>query len=172
MCIDWNRRRSKLFDSWLNSLHPLLKFTLAYSIHGTIYVDLFVSTGAHNSLKTKIYSKPCDSHAYLLPSSAHPAHISKNIPIGVIKRVRRNCTDETDYKIASEQYCQYLRNRDYNEDLLEEAKTLANEADRDTLIGLNINETKSPQNKFPLIIKFNHRLQPMAKFIRENMHIL
>lgn len=188
-CISlWNRLRDdiycawtgteeelKLFDKWLNELHPRLKFTLEYSTEGTIFLDLFVSTGTDNCLKTKIYSKPCDSHAYLLPTSCHPAHICKNIPIGVMKRLRRNCSDDTDFKSATIEYSQYLKDRQYNESVIQEAIKSAKDCTREDLIGINRNgqnSSNSSNNKYPLVIKFNQKLPPMAKIIRDNLHVL
>ena len=38
-------------------------------------------------LYLKPYSKPCDSHSYLVPSSCHPLHTIKNIPYGTAHNV-------------------------------------------------------------------------------------
>lgn len=161
-----------LFDSWLNNLNTRLNFTLEHSTNGTVFLDFFVSTGAQNCIKTQIYSKPCDSHAYLLPTSCHPTHICKNIPSGVMKRVCRNCTEKTDSLEAMEKFGHYLRDRQYSEETIQEAKTKALETPRDKLIGLTKSKSSKSSRKYPLIIKFNQRLPPMSKFIKQNLHIL
>ena len=40
-----------------------------------------------------MYSKKTDTHQYLSPNSCHPKNQTRNIPIGVADRIRRNCSD-------------------------------------------------------------------------------
>ncbi len=134
----WTGSASELqqFDLWMNGLNSRLNFTLEQSTESVVFLDLRVSTDENNLIKTFIYSKPCDSHAYMLPSSCHPAHICKNIPKGVMKRVKRNCTNDIDCQAAFREYGQYLRNRDYSEGSIQEAISQAAETSRDTLLGI------------------------------------
>ena len=62
-----------------NNLYPTIKFIHCISPEKVN----FFSTTVHlvdNSLETKIYTKPTDTHQYLFPSSCHPHHIIKDIP--------------------------------------------------------------------------------------------
>ena len=70
-CI-WNGSEEQLlsFDSWLNNLHPRLKFTKEYSTLSIVFVDLSLTISGTQVI-TGMYSKPCDTHAYLMPSIAH-----------------------------------------------------------------------------------------------------
>ena len=76
-----------LFHDWLNTLNPKLRFTIKYSKESIEYLDVTVRL-VDSKITTAMYSKPSDSHAYLLPSSNNPTHICKNIPNSVMKRVR------------------------------------------------------------------------------------
>ena len=53
-----------LFENWINSIHPSLKFTFKRSIEGVEFLDLFVYT-SNNRIHTKMYSKQSDTHSYL-----------------------------------------------------------------------------------------------------------
>ena len=108
------------FDMWLNQLDPHLKFTLEYSSESTAFLDLTVST-VGKCIETKMHSKSSDSHAYLLPTSCHPSHICRNIPKGVMKRIKRNCTSEVECESAFEEYKQYLCSREYSGEIVDEA---------------------------------------------------
>ena len=76
-----------LFHEWLNTLNPKLRFTINFSKESIEYLDVTVRL-VDNNITTAMYSKPSDTHAYLLPTSNHPTHICKNIPNSVMKRVR------------------------------------------------------------------------------------
>ena len=118
-------------------------------------------------------SKASDSHAYLMPTSCHPAHICKNIPKGVMKRIKRNCSNVTDCESMYSDYSQYLYSRGYSEDIVGYAISQARETPREDLLGISGYSTpESTIRKYPLIMKFNPMLPPIAKYIRENLHIL
>lgn len=160
------------FDRWLNELDHHLKFTLEHSVESTVFLDLRVST-AGKCIETSMYSKSSDSHAYLMPTSCHPTHICKNIPKGVMKRVKRNCSNEVACELAFEEYKQYLSTRGYSGDLIDGAIGQARGTSRESLLGISVSEApKSSSRKYPLIMKFNPRLPPMSKFVRENLHVL
>ena len=162
-----------LFNDWLNRLQPKLKFTMESSQDSVVFLDLKVSV-VNRKISTSMYSKSSDTHAYLLPSSRHPTHICKNIPKGVMKRVRRNCSDDIIRTETYQEYKQYLLEREYNVDLIEEAIAEAEQVSRLELMG--VTDENNPQEhtsrKIPLIMKFNPRLPFMSKFIRENLHVL
>ena len=69
---------AKEVDEYLNNCDPDLKFVMnpkEPSTEAVEYLDLSIFTDAQNKIATKIYSKSCDPHAYLLPTSCHPTHI-------------------------------------------------------------------------------------------------
>ena len=161
------------FDRWLNGLDPHLKFTLvASSIDDISFLDLSLCI-VDKIIHTKIHSKLCDTHAYLLPSSCHPSHVCKNIPKGVMQRVKRNCSDQASLTLAYKEYTEHLQVRNYSDEIIQEAIDRAESTPRNKLMGLSeVESRKSTNQKFPLIIKFNPRLPPMSKYINEHLHIL
>ena len=183
---DWSRFRDDImcmwkgsvdelmeFNSWINSLHPRLKFTMEYSTSTIVFLDLRISTGGPIVL-TQMYSKNSDTHAYLMPTSCHPAHVCRNIPKGVMKRVRRNCTEEETCEEGFLEYKQHLLNRGYDSSLIDQAIQDARATPREQLLGIVEKEKMftNPNNQYPLVMKFNPRLPPMSKFIHQHMHVL
>ncbi|NRB82112.1 MAG: GIY-YIG nuclease family protein, partial [Saccharospirillaceae bacterium] len=171
----WLGSKSELFqfDEWLNNLDPHLFFTIEVNENNIItFLDLELSI-VDNKICTKITSKACDSHSYLLPSSCHPSHICRNIPKGIMQRVKRNCSDESSRAESYKQYASYLRSRYYGEGVIQEAISLAEATPIEKLLGMvEKDATKSSSRKYPLVIKFNPKLPPMAKYMREHAHIL
>jgi len=182
---DWSRFRDDImcmwkgsveelqeFHTWINNLHPRLKFTMEYSTSSIVFLDLRVSTGGPMVL-TQMYSKSSDTHAYLMPESCHPTHVCRNIPKGVMKRVKRNCTEESTCEEGFLEYKQHLLNRGYDSSLVDQAIQDARATPRDQLLGMVENDTSLPAKKqFPLVMKFNPRLPPMSRFIHQHLHVL
>ena len=184
-CIDdWSRFRDDIacmwlgteqelldFHAWLNTLHP--RFTMEHSKTSIVFLDLRLSA-VGPMIMTSMYSKSSDTHAYLMPTSCHPSHVCRNIPKGVMKRVKRNCTEETTCQEGYAEYREYLVHRGYNEDLIDRAIEEADSTSRWKLIGLEQKEesTSVPPRQFPLVMKFNPRLPPMSKFVNKHKHVL
>ena len=57
------------FVTYLNQTHKTIKFTAETSTTQVNYLDVTVTTNGNNKLTTSLYTKPTDSHNYLLYSS-------------------------------------------------------------------------------------------------------
>ena len=60
-----------------------------------------------------MHYKPTDSHSYLLHSLSHPAHVMNSIPYSQFLRLRRLCSDDTDFSEKAEEMCQFFKTRGY-----------------------------------------------------------
>ena len=64
-------------------------------------------------LKTKIFSKPKDKHEYLDVRSSHQEAVFRSISRTVVNRVRRNCTDDSEFVRAKSEYSNYVLRAGY-----------------------------------------------------------
>ena len=64
---------------------------------GPSYANLTYFTIKGNGLCISVYHKPTDSHSYLLYSSSHPSHVKNSIPFSQFLRLRRLCSDDSDF---------------------------------------------------------------------------
>jgi hypothetical protein len=80
-----------------------------------IFLDLRIS---FDSILGKfifsLYIKPTNTFSYLLPTSNHPKHIFRNIPVSLFKRIRRICSSFLDYLHFSRILFVQLLKRGYN----------------------------------------------------------
>ena len=56
-----------------------------------------------NGLCTSVHYKPTDSYSYLLYSSSHPSHVKNSIPYSQFLRLRRLCSEDSDFSLKSEE---------------------------------------------------------------------
>ena len=108
--ISSSREELNCFITSVNSFHPALKYT--WEISETSLASLVIKVSINgNGLRTSVLYKPTDSHNYLLHSSSHPSHVKNSIPY--ISRLRRLCSDDSDFSNKSQEMCQFFERRGY-----------------------------------------------------------
>ena len=105
----WNGSLEELrvFTSYLSSICPSIKFNVQYSCYQLEFLDVLVKK-ENGFLETTVYSKKTDGHMYLLPSFFHFHTVSENIPYGVVLRLKRICSNETEFNMKSGEYQNHL----------------------------------------------------------------
>ena len=85
--------RSALTEN-LNEFHPhIIKFTATYDQEKKTvpFLDMQVSIDKDGFIQTDLFTKDTTRcQQYLLPSSCHPGHITKNIPFSLAKKAFEN----------------------------------------------------------------------------------
>ena len=85
-----------------NSFRPTINFTAEVSNEEHIFLDT-KSCLVDGRIVVDLYTKPTDTHQYLIPLSCHPKHCSKNIPYSLALRLRRICTDSETFALRSKE---------------------------------------------------------------------
>ena len=106
--ISSSREELDQFITSVNSFHPALKYTWEISETSLAFLDIKVSVG-DNVLCTSVHYKPTDSQSYLLYSSSHPSNVKNSIPYSQFLRLRRLCSDDSDFSSKSEEMCPFFR---------------------------------------------------------------
>ena len=121
------------FQTSLNQSHPSIKFTFETSETEVTFLDTYILL--HNGrLHTEIFTKPTDSHAYLLPTSCHPKHTFRSIPYSQALRVRRICSNPEDESHHLNELRSHFKERNYDPKITEDAITRAREKPRSELL--------------------------------------
>ena len=110
--ISSSREELNRFITSVNSFLPALKYTWEISETSLAFLDIKVSING-NGLRTSVHYKPTDSHSYLLHSSSHPSHVKNSIPYSQFLRLRRLCSDDSDFSNKSQEMCQFFEKRGY-----------------------------------------------------------
>ena len=95
-----------------NSSHPSIKFTTKISFNSLPFLDVLVSV-TETGIKTSLYKKPTDRPTYLMYCNFHPHHIKSSIVFSQLLRLKRICSDVSDYEHEVKVLTQSLLSRGY-----------------------------------------------------------
>jgi len=84
-----------------------------YAARSVNYLDMQVFIDKDGFIRTDLYKKENLKISYLLPSSAHPGHISKNIPYSLAYRLLRICWSEDLFESRLLELSEALQDRGY-----------------------------------------------------------
>eukprot|EP00058_Branchiostoma_floridae_P012378 XP_002597866.1 hypothetical protein BRAFLDRAFT_105473 [Branchiostoma floridae] len=111
-----------------------------------------------------------DKHQYLLRNSSHPKHCKQGIPYGQFLRLRRICSSTPRFKEKAAEFRQHFQQRGYEEALLDDAITRAQERPREDT--LKEKGPTPPQERTVLVTTYSPHLPPLQTIIRKYWHLL
>ena len=167
-----------IFVNHLNSSHNTIKFTAETSTSHVNFLDITVSLNEHYELITSLYTKPTDSHNYLLYSSEHPRHLLRGIPYSQFLRVRRICSNIIDFRQHALVLATHFIRRGYPKHLVKAALIRAELQDRNSILNKQRDKTtpKTPETdkeqSFYLVVTHNPKNPPVRDLISENWPLL
>ena len=131
----WQHGQAELdtFVRLLNTRVETIKFTHEISLETLSFLDVSVRINKGN-LETGLYTKPTDTHDYLLYSSSHPQRCKDSIPYSQFLRIRRLCSSIKEYERNVMKLSLHFLRREYPEELLLEAALKVRGLDRQELL--------------------------------------
>ena len=100
------------FVEFANNFNSAIKFTYEISNQSISFLDILIQL-RNGSLTTSVYYKATASHAYLDYRSSHPLGTRNSIPYSQFLRLRRLCSDETDFRTQAKLMASKFINRHY-----------------------------------------------------------
>ena len=139
----WTHGEEKLmsFINHLNNSHETIKFASEQSRDRISVLDVQVSVGEGGVLSTDLFCKPTDTHQYLHKKSCHPWHTKKAIPYCQALRFRRICSEDRQFQERVGELAGWLKDRGYEESLVNEQIDRVRRLDRATLLAKAENRT-------------------------------
>ena len=130
--MKWIHGREALeaFLETANSFHSTIRFT------AEVFNDKHVFLGtmphlADDKVVVDLYSKPTDSHQYVLPTSCHPAYCSNNIPYSPALRIR---SDDEAVEKRLKDLSEHLNKRCYQKEVIDQAIETIKHMDRQNIL--------------------------------------
>ena len=178
----WYRYIDDIFFIWTHGREELNKF-LQYANnnrHGMIFETTEESISTEQVpfldvlvifrdgiLHTDLYTKPTDKFQYLNFKSCHPFHQKSNLPYALALRIRRICSDATNFQ----QHCQtlkhHLRMRGYKLGLIKEGiRKAAAHTREEVLRPKNVNGA-NPDDRVIFSTTYNPIVPDLKKKLKE-----
>ena len=124
----WRRFVDDIIGVWKGGKEDFLKFIEVCNNHEerikvtyeicekeAVFLDVKVTKREDGTLKTELYIKLTDRTRYLHKNSDHPRHVKEGIAKGQARRLRRLCSEDTDYWKYAENTKKKLISRGYGE---------------------------------------------------------
>ncbi len=107
----------KQYEQYLNTLIPDIKITLEHNTQEIPFLDALIYKH-NNTLQTRPYFKPTDTHQLLHTDSYHPSHTFKGLLKSQLIRFKRLSSTQADYYMACKILFSSLKHRGYAHYLL------------------------------------------------------
>ena len=169
----------------LNTLHPTIKFTATYTCPFSCDIEGPHDCFCHQSrsinfldttvtikkgkLVTDLYKKPTDRCQYLLPSSAHPSFVSKNIPYSLALRIVRICSEPETLDRRLSELKQMLLGRDYRPGVINSAIERAKLIPRTKALE---KIKKKPTDRVTFVMDFAPQLPSISGIIQSGWRVM
>ena len=170
--MKWLHGRDNL-DTFLqeaNSFHSTIQFTAEVSNDKHVFLDT-QSRLDEDRISTDLYTKPTDTHQYLLPTSCHPKHCCKNIPYSLALRLRRICSDSNTFELRAKELTNQLHRRGYLKQDIASAIDKARQRSRDALLSYR---PKSAEvgTILPFVLTYHPDLPKVRDIVDKNWSII
>jgi hypothetical protein len=167
----WTGTEKELEDFiiYINSIHTTIKFTANYNFEtkSVPFLDTLITIN-EGKIISDLYIKPTHSPQYLLPSSTHPPHCTKNIPYSLGYRILRICSEKNLFQKRLLELKQMLITRDYKEKIINEAfQRLKNISRAEDLKRVSSNKSTG---KVTFVIPFDPRLPKISQIAQKHFN--
>ena len=161
----------ELFISHLNAQHPSIKFTATYDSHTREipFLDTNISLNDDGQIVTDLYKKPTAKAQYLLPTSCHPGHVTKNIPFSLGYRLLRICSSKITFNQRLEELRQDLLSRQYPPKIVDDAFKRVRCIPRSEALKKVI---RSSTEREPLVITYHPQLVSVTGAVRKYHQVM
>ena len=120
-----------------------------------------------------LYTKPTDTHDYLLYSSAHPRHCKDNTPYSQLMRIRKICTKDADFISNAQMILGHFHCRGYPLELLKTSWEKAKNLNREALIKpKQIANTPTTNTNFYLTTTYNPGSPDLKGLLTKNWDLI
>ena len=122
------------------------------------FLDLCLSI-PDDKISTSIDYKPTDTHGYLQYGSSQPPHCKNAIPYNQFLRLRRICSDETDFEEKSAEMGIFFARRGYPQRIITSSQRKAKDTSCDTALRTPRRETSGHSGRLRLVLTYHPKNQ-------------
>ena len=112
-------------------------------------------------ISTTVYYKDTDTHTYLHHQSSHPSHCKKGLPRSQLLRLRRLCSEDSDFLEKGGEMVSFFEQRGYSPACLQNDLQAIRRLDRAGVLN-NHNPSNQRSERIPLVLTYH----PLNKRIK------
>ena len=164
--IIWTGTEMQLqaFYNHCNQFHKSIKFTIEYSTEKITFLDTVVHRNNDGKIVFDLYCKPTDKYCYLHFDSNHPQSQKLAGPFSQFLRIRRICSNLSDYDKHAKNLTGYYIRRGYPQNILLQSLEKARETNRDSLLQQK-NKVAEQNNHIPFVLTHDRDTHHFKKAI-------
>ena len=102
-------------------------------------------------------------------SSSHPSHVKNSIPYSQFLRLRRLCSEDSDFSFKSEEMCNFFDKRGYPASVVQAGHHRAQQIDRQSALQTS---QKENNNRIPFTLTFHPHNHAVKSIILKNIKLL
>lgn len=152
---------SKLDDffTWINNLHPTIKFTTQFDKDCVAFLDTEVFKNEEGKLSERNFAKPTDQNSVLHYNSYHTKALHDTLLYGHFLRLKKNSSKTADYIKGTAKLWKSLIERGYLEDVILQTRR---RADKQKIWELLWEKKSITSNQFTFALQY----MPLANGIK------
>lgn len=155
----------------MNSNTSNLFFTMVFSDTSITFLDLSITKSTDGSLSSGLYRKETAGNTILHASSSHPKSLVASIPYGQYLRLRRNCSNDTDFAREANKLRERLLERGYSPTCLKKAfKRARGQLRHNILFSKKTAPTSQPTIR--VITTYNKQHGTLKNILQKHWHLL
>ena len=175
-CLGLFRGERAEFDTFLaemNSVASDITFTadVDWEQYRIVFLDLIITINSDGFLVTDLHTKPNTKNCLLLPSSAHPPHVTRASVYSLAIRIVRICSQEADRDKRLEELADRLRQRQYREQVIIAGIARAKAVQRGDALKKVMKEQQEVTRQHRLIVEYDRRSSPPVRDILESNYM-
>ena len=183
----WYRYIDDIFFIWTHGREELAKFLTfcnnnrhgitfevtpdSVSTESVPFLDIRIILH-NNKLHTDLYVKPTDKFQYLNFTSSHPFHQKASLPYGLALRIKRICSNQSDFRIHCQKLVGLLRRRGFKLGLIKEGIRKAAAVDRAELLREHTEEEEVKEERMIFATTYNPKIAHLKDKVTNLHHML
>lgn len=121
----------------------------------------------------KPFRKSTATNSVLLATSCHLSHVTKNLPVGELIRMKRNSSLVESYELAKQQTLMRLENRQYPKWALDRAKDEVDNMPRQNLRRTKMKPIQTQENPaITFCTGYSAQYKQIVKIVRKHLPVL
>lgn len=161
------------FSQFINSNVMGLQFTYNHEPYTINFLDVTLVGDCNKGVLIKPFRKSTATNSVLLATSSHPAHVTKNLPVGELIRIKRKSSSVESYELAKQDTLMRLKNRLYPKWTLDRAEDKVVKMPRQNLICTKTKMSQKQENRtITFCTGYSPQYRQIVKIVKKHLPVI